>query len=131
MRGLAGLVIVVSTLAAPSAFAQAPASQDLPQFGLSGIRLACFSPQRAFSESSEGKDGIARLSALQERRAREVEERNKTLQAQEAALQRSSAVLSEEARSQRTKELEKFRIDVQRFIQDAQAELLGLQRDIE
>jgi Skp family chaperone for outer membrane proteins len=40
-------------------------------------------------------------------------------------------VLSEDARSQRTKEVEKFKLDVQRFIEDAQAELLGLRRDIE
>ena len=131
MKALAGFVIAVSVVAPPSAFAQAPPSQGRPQFGLSGIRLACFSPQRAFSESADGKAGIARLAALQEKRAREVEDRNKILQGQEEALQRSLAVLSEEARSQRAKEIEKFRIDVQRFIQDAQADLLGLQRDIE
>ena len=105
--------------------------QDQPQLGVSGIRLACFSPQRAFAESAEGKAGIATLTALQEKRAREIEERNKALQAQEQALQQSLAVLSEDARSQRTKELEKFRLDTQRFVQDAQAELLGAQRDIE
>ena len=79
MKALARFVLAVSVLAPPSAFAQAPASQDRPQFGLSGIRLACFSPQRAFSESAEGNAGIARLAALQERRAREVEDRKTRL----------------------------------------------------
>jgi Skp family chaperone for outer membrane proteins len=40
-------------------------------------------------------------------------------------------VLSEAARGQRTKELEKFRLDTQRFIEDTQAELMGVRRDAE
>jgi Skp family chaperone for outer membrane proteins len=39
--------------------------------------------------------------------------------------------LSDDARSQRSNAVEKFRIDVQRFIQDAQTELTGVQRDLE
>jgi Skp family chaperone for outer membrane proteins len=53
------------------------------------------------------------------------------LLAQEQGLQRSLAVWNDEARSQRTKEIEKFRLDIQRFIEDAQAEYLGVQREIE
>jgi len=131
MKALACLVALLCALAPAKAVAQAPAAQDQPAFGISGLRLASFSPQRAFSASAEGKAGMARLAALQEKRAREIDDRNKTLQSQEQALQRSLAVLSEEARSQRAKEVEKFKLDVQRFIEDAQAELLGLQRDIE
>ena len=39
--------------------------------------------------------------------------------------------MSKTAVGQRTKELEKFRLDTQRFIQDAQAELMGVRRDAE
>jgi Skp family chaperone for outer membrane proteins len=53
------------------------------------------------------------------------------LQAQEDALKRSLGVLNEDLKSQRTKQLERLRLDTQRFIEDAQAELLGVQRDIE
>src|SRR5688572_12083839 len=105
--------------------------QDQSPFGLSGVRLAVFSPQRAFAESADGKAGIAGLRALQEKRKREIEERSKGLQAQEDALKRSLGVLNEDSKSQRTKQLEKLRLDTQRFIEDAQAELLGVQRDIE
>jgi Skp family chaperone for outer membrane proteins len=107
-----------------------PAKSSAQQIGVSGIRLACFSPQRAFADSEEGKAGLARLKALQDKRAREIEERNKTLQSEEQALQQMLTGLTEEARSQRSKEVEKFRLDTQRFVQDAQAEVLGLQRDI-
>jgi Skp family chaperone for outer membrane proteins len=130
MRELLPLVAVSLMLVPTPASAQATASAQ-PESRLTVTRLGCFSLQRAFSESAEGKAGIARLSALQEKRAREIAEKNKALQAQEAALQASLTVLGDDARSQKSRELEKFRIDVQRFIQDAQAEVTGAQREME
>jgi Skp family chaperone for outer membrane proteins len=96
-----------------------------------GLRVACFSPQRAFAESSEGRAVITRLSALRDEKTRAIEQKNDALQAQERALEQSSSLLSESARTQRTNEVQKFRVDVQRFIEDAQAELLRVQRDAE
>jgi Skp family chaperone for outer membrane proteins len=95
------------------------------------VRLGGLSPQRAFAGSAEGKAGMARLAALEEKHTREIAAKNKALQSREQALQETGAVLSEQARTQQTRELEKFRVDVQRFIQEAQADLLGAQRDIE
>lgn len=123
------LIVLVSTLAPISAFAQAATLSA--QSATAGIRLGCVSLQRVFSESAEGKAAIARLSALQEERARAIEEKNKALQLQEQTLQQNASVLNEEARTQRSNAVERFRIDVQRFIQDAQAELMGVQREVE
>ena len=124
LRGL----IVLTSLAAPGmALAQVPVQLPAP----ATIRLACFSPQRAFTESADGKAAIARLTALQDERAKAIDEKNKELQAQEQALQQTGSLLSDDARSQRSSAIEKFRIDVQRFIQDAQTELTGVQRDLE
>jgi outer membrane protein len=117
---LAGMLLIPAT-----ALAQSPATPPAL------FRLGSFSPQRAFSESAEGKAGIARLTALQEKKASEIAERNKVLQSQEQALQGAFSALKEEDRIRRSKDLDKFRIDVQRFIQDAQAEVAGVQRDIE
>ena len=122
------LIILFWALLPVPALAQ---TQDQSPSGLSGVRLAVFSPQRAFAESPDGKAGSATLRALQEKRKREIEERTKTLQAQEDVLKRSLGVLNEDSKSQQTKQLEKLRLDTQRFIEDAQAELLGVQRDIE
>jgi Skp family chaperone for outer membrane proteins len=127
MTTLVRLVVAGTLLAPVPALAQAPATQT----GSSLTRLGSFSPQQAFRDSAEGKAGIAKLAALQEKRAAEIAERNKALQTQEEALQGSLSVLADEIRIQRTKDLDKFRIDVQRFIQDAQAEVAGVQRDIE
>lgn len=130
MKAVRLLIVLFGALLPVSTFAQAQ-DQAQAQFGLSGIRLALFSPQRAFAESADGKAGIARLTALQDKKRREIEERNKALQAQEQALQQSLGVLNEDTRNQRTKEIEKFRLDTQRLVEDAQAEFLGVQRDIE
>jgi outer membrane protein len=94
-------------------------------------RLGSLSPQRAFAESAEGKAGMARLAALEEKHTREIAEKNRALQQQERALQESSTVLDDAARARRTRELERFRVDVQRFIEEAQADFLGARRDIE
>jgi len=127
--GVRSLIVLVSTLAPISAFAQGPAASA--QSATVGIRLGCVSPQRAFSESAEGKAAIARLTALQEEKAHAIEEKNKALQSQEQALQQNAPVLNEAARTQRSNAVERFRIDVQRFIQDAQAEVTGVQREVE
>ena len=108
-----------------SAAAQGTASEA------AAIRIAVFSPQRAFVESGDGKDAITRLGALQEEKARAVEERRRRIQERQEELKGAAAVLSDAARSERVTELERFELDVQRFIEDAQAELMGVQRDLE
>ena len=130
MRNLPRLLVVTTmTLIPLRTFAQVPVSPNV-QLSI-GVRVACFSPQRAFSESADGKATIARLTTLQTEKTRAIDEKNKALQAQEQALEQSSSLLSEAARTQRSNEVQKFRIDVQRFIQDAQDELTGIQRDAE
>ena len=108
-------------LTASPAFAQLPTS----------IRIAYFSPSRVFTESAEGETLNARVTALEAERAKSVQERNAKLEELERTLERNTAVLSETAQAQRTKELEKFRLDTQRFIEDVQAELMGVRRDAE
>jgi Skp family chaperone for outer membrane proteins len=130
MRQMAALLIVlVSTLAAHPALAQQSAI-TAPSATM-GVRLGCVSPHQAFSQSAEGKAAIARLTALREEHAHAIEERNKALQSQEQAFQRNAAVLNQKARAQRSNAVERFRLDVQRFIQDAQAEVTGVQREAE
>jgi len=80
------------------------------------IRVGCFSPQRAFAESADGKAVVARLTTLQNQKTLAIEAKNRALDA---------------ARASQSGDVEKLRIDVQRFIEDAQAELMGIQRDAE
>jgi outer membrane protein len=128
MKLLVGSFIAASFLVAQPAFGQTQASEP---FGLSGLRIAFFSPQRAFSDSDEGKAGLARLKALDEKRGREVEARTSELRRREEALKASLGLLSSDGRIQQTREIEKFKLDVDRFMEDAQAEFLAVRREIE
>lgn len=128
MGNVTRIVIALAVMAAPAtASAQGPAAEPL----LETTRLAYFSPQRAYALSAAGQAAQARLTALQTERAREIEVRTRTLETQQRQLQQSSSLLTETARGQRVKELERFEVDLQRFIQDAQAEITGFQRDVE
>ena len=80
------------------------------------IRVGCFSPQRAFADSADGKAALVRLTTLQNQKSQAIEVRNRAL---------------ETARANQSGDVEKLRIDVQRFIEDAQAELMGVQREAE
>jgi Skp family chaperone for outer membrane proteins len=51
---------------------------------------ACFSPQRAFAASPEGKDVETRLTALLAKRAKELDARNQRLKALQDGLQRNT-----------------------------------------
>ena len=94
-------------------------------------RLAYFSPQRAFALSSDGKAAEARLSALEAERGKELAARNAKLQDMQKSLQQSGSVLGDTALRQRELEVERFQIDMKRFLEDAQAEFLGVQRNLE
>jgi outer membrane protein len=95
------------------------------------VPIAYFNPQRAFLASPEGKDIEARLTVLQGEREKELDARNQRLKALQAALQQSGAALSSTARQEREREIDRFQVDIQRFIQDAQAEFLGVRRQSE
>jgi len=95
------------------------------------LPIAYFSPQRAFAASPEGKDVETRLTSLQAQRARELDARNQKLKALQDALQRNGAVLAPAVRQEREREIDRFQVDIQRFIQDAQTEFLGVRQQSE
>jgi outer membrane protein len=106
-------------------------ASDAAAQGLTDVRIAYFSPQRAFAQSTDGKAAQAKLTALQAERVKEIESRNVTLAAERQALERDAPLLNDAARAQRQQAVDRFEVDLQRFIQDAQNELMGVQRDLE
>ena len=113
-----------------AALTAAPALAQSPNASISS-RIAFFSPSRAFEESSDGKAAIARLTALEADRAKAARDKEAALEKLERSLEQSTAVLSDAARGARATELEKFKLDTQRFVEDARAELMGVRRDAE
>ena len=117
-------LLIAAMLAVPSL----ASAQDQALAELAGSRLAYFSPERAFAMSSDGKAAQARLTALEAERGKELAARSAKLKDMQDALQRGAAVLSDTARRQREIEVERFEIDTKRFLEDAQAEFLGIRR---
>jgi Skp family chaperone for outer membrane proteins len=97
----------------------------------SATRLAYFSPQRAFATSPDGKVAEAKLASLRAEKSKEIDERTKLLEGRRASLQQSSTVLDDAARRAREQDIQRFELDLERFVQDAQAEFAGVQRDLE
>lgn len=120
---------MVRTLLLAGILLGAPAlgyTQDVRQGG-----LAYFSPARAFALSADGKAAQAKLTALQTEKEAQVDARRRSLQAQQDELSRNGSLLVETARAQRSQAIQRFELDLERFIQDAQQELMGVQRDLE
>ena len=126
MPKLAASALVLS-LVLPS-IAAAQSSQSL---NADAIRLAYVSPQRAFFESNDGKAARAKLDSLQSEKSREADARNAKLKVLQQELAQRSSVLAESARRDREQEIDRFQLNLQRFMEDAQAEFLGVRRDLE
>jgi Skp family chaperone for outer membrane proteins len=86
-----------------------------------GARVAFLYIQRVLEQSAEGKAATAKIGALQQKKLTELGERNKALEAAQQKV--NSPSLSDDARAQAQKEVDKLQVEIQRAQQDAQAEL--------
>lgn len=114
----------------PAAQAPAPAAQPPAPFP-AGAKFAYINPPRIFSESIDGKAALARVQTLTNKKTAEAQAKQKALQDNQAKLQSSGGVMSEAARGQLEKEIERQNTDMQRFQQDAQAEITELQNEVQ
>lgn len=119
--------VLIAVLGLP-AIALAQASPALPTAAMS---VAYMSPQRAFDQSTHGRAARAELASLEAEIAQGVEARSTELQGLRDALEQETALLSASARVSRQQEVERFEVDLQRFVEDMQARYLGVQRELE
>jgi Skp family chaperone for outer membrane proteins len=156
MRRLALAASLAVLLSAASASAQAPAPQTAPppapaapatlspggqpapppaaaapQPFPAGAKVAFVDFQRVAAESVEGQLSSARINALVQKKQGEGAEKAKQLQANEQRLAQSGAVMSEAARAQLEKDIERQKRETERFQQDAQAEITELQQELQ
>jgi outer membrane protein len=129
-------VLTVSTLAVPPVSGQEVGAGTRTgtvssNLGSSSTVIAYVSPEKAFAESAVGRAARAEFEKLQAEKSRSIDQKNEALRAQQAAYETGATIMSDAARSQRQKELQKFQIDVERFIEVAQAELTGARRELE
>ena len=107
--------------------AQPPAPKPFPQ----GAKVAYVVLQRIANESADGRVATTRIQALQQKKAAELNEKNKQLQTMQQKLEKEGSVMSASAAGDLQKQIEKLTLDVQRFTQDAQAEVQELQQQLQ
>ena len=111
--------------APPAAAPQPPA--PFPQ----GAKIAFVDFQRIAQESVEGQLASSKINALIQKKQNEGAEKAKQLQSNQQRLAQSGAVMSDVARAQLEKEIERQNVESQRFQQDAQAEINELQMELQ
>jgi len=145
MKGFVFAALLVLLLSAAPGFAQPPAQQPpaqpkpaqqppapqppapFPQ----GAKIGFVVFQRVINESADGKASTAKIQALQKKKQDEGAAKNKALADNQAKLQSGGSVMSEAARTQLEKEIEKQQLELQRFQQDATAEINELQQELQ
>lgn len=118
--------------ATPPAGAQPPAMQPQPpQPFPEGAKIAYVDVQVIAQNSAEGKAATAKIQDLQKKKTAELGEKQKALQALQTKLQQGGTVISDSARGQLEKDIEKQNRELQFLQQDAQAEIQQLQQDLQ
>lgn len=104
-----------ATPAAPAA-AQAPAPpRPFPE----GAKIAYVDLNQVASQSKEGQAAGQRIKEMQAKIQADLDGRQKALQTAQQKLEQGGALLSDNARAQQAKEIERMQVELQRATQDA------------
>ena len=117
--------------AAPAPAAQAPVPMPPPVPFLEGAKTGFVNLQAIAGLSVDGKAAAAKVNALAQKKQAEGADKAKKLQENQQKLQTGGSVMSDTARVQLEKEIERQQVEGQRFEQDAQAELNSLQQELQ
>lgn len=96
-----------------------------------GSKIAFINPQAIFQQSVDGKAALARVNALIQKKQKEGEDKAKLLQGNQQKLSTSGSVMNEAARTQLEREIDRQQKEIERFQQDAQAEINELQQEVQ
>jgi outer membrane protein len=96
-----------------------------------GAKIAFINPQAIFQQSADGKAALTRVNALIQKKQKEGEDKAKLLQGNQQKLQASGSVMNEAARTQLEREIDRQQKEIERFQQDAQAEINELQQEVQ
>jgi outer membrane protein len=116
--------------ATPPAAAPAPAAKPPAPFP-EGAKIAFVDIQVIASNSAEGKAATARIQELEKKKTAELTDKNKALQAAQEKLTKSQSVMSDPARNQLEKDIERMQRELQFAQTDAQTELTDLRTELQ
>ena len=111
--------------AAPAA--QPPAPRPFPE----GAKIAYIDLQYIASNSSEGKAATAKIQEFTKKKSAELEGKQKALEALRSKLLQGGTVLSDSARGQMEKDIDKGARELQYAQQEAQSEQQALTSDLQ
>jgi len=132
---LVGLVALTTALPAAAQTQQAPpgSSPTAPVLGsaVAVDRTVGFVDlERIASITREGKAANSQLDQLRAQKRAQVDERGKQVNALQQSLAQTESVLSADARLQLQRQYDRAQVDLQRFTQDAQAEVQSAQEQM-
>ena len=78
-----------------------------------------------------GKSRAARVQELTKKKGAELQEKTKALQTNQQKLQQGGAVLNDAARAQTQKEIDRLTVEIDRFQEDANAEVQEMQQGLQ
>ena len=113
--------------AAPTPPAPVPQPVPFP----AGAKVGFVNLQAIAQLSADGKSAASKVNALAQKKQTEAADKAKLLQTNQQKLETSGGVMSEAARAQLQKDIERQTVEGQRFEQDAQAELNELQQQLQ
>jgi outer membrane protein len=127
MRKLS-LVVLIGLLLPAAVFAQAPAAGAAAAPGAGRVAVVDF--QRAVTENAEGKKAQEKFMAELNRRQKDFEDKQKTMTDAQTKLQTGDKALSDDAKANLAKQIEKLNTELQRMNDDAQKDLGDLQQQL-
>src|SRR5215475_1433379 len=121
MRKLS-LIVLIGLLLPAAVFAQAPAAGAAAAAPGAG-RVAVVDFQKAVTENAEGKKAQEKFMGELNKRQKEFEEKQKAMNDAQTKLQAGDKTLSDTAKADLAKQIDKFNTDLQRMNDDAQKDL--------
>jgi Skp family chaperone for outer membrane proteins len=107
-----------------------PATPQPPRPFPEGAKIAYVDLQRIAQASAEGKAAAAKLEELKKQKTAELTEKSKSLEGMRTKLQQGGTVLSDQARGQLEKDIDKTTREIQFLQQSAQAEFEQLESEL-
>src|SRR4029450_555893 len=95
------------------------------------LRMAFLDLQRIAAESAEGKVASGKVQALTQKKSAELQDKTKQLQGNQQKLQQGGAVLNDAARAQTQREIDRLTVEIDRFQEDANAEVQEMQQALQ
>ena len=117
--------------AEPAPPAQPPAAAQAPKPFPEGAKIGYIDLQYIASSSAEGKAATAKIQEYAKKKTAELEGKQKALEAARQKLLQGGTVLSDSARSQMEKEIDKMARELQFAQQEAQSEQQALTTDLQ